>query len=93
MKWLIVVSLLFVVLSSGCVLLGDKYACKIDGDCVPATCCHPNETINKAFAPNCFGVACTDYCGGPLDCGCGTPVCENNKCGIKPTSEDFSWCS
>ena len=37
-------------------------ACSADSDCVPATCCHPTDALNKAYAPDCGGTLCTDVC-------------------------------
>jgi len=60
---------------------GNK-TCAIDTDCVPATCCHPTEVINKELAPDCSAVLCTMSCETILDCGQGEPVCKNNICEI-----------
>ena len=56
--------------------------CESDNNCVRATCCHATNVVNKNYAPDCIGVACTFDCSGPLDCGAGYPACENNKCVI-----------
>lgn len=66
----------------------DPYYCESDSDCTPSSCCHPTETVNKEFAPDCSGVACTLSCSGPLDCGCGVPSCENNRCTIKQANNE-----
>lgn len=57
--------------------------CNSDSDCVPAACCHPTECINKNYAPDCFGIFCTQVCEGPLDCGAGKCACVNNKCAVE----------
>tara|TARA_Y100000310_G_scaffold138289_2_gene137248 strand:- start:47292 stop:48008 length:717 start_codon:yes stop_codon:yes gene_type:complete len=56
--------------------------CKEDNDCVPAECCHPRYVVNKKYAPQCEGIACTESCEGPLDCGAGHPACEKGICVI-----------
>ena len=60
----------------------DPHSCKNDKDCVPATCCHAEECINKENAPKCKGVLCTAVCSGPLDCGKGYCGCVNGKCQV-----------
>ena len=57
--------------------------CIIDSDCVAATCCHPTAAVNKENQPDCQGTMCTLECQGPLDCGAGKIICENNLCTIK----------
>ena len=64
-------------------LVTDPSYCQIDTDCVKATCCHPRTAVNKSNAPSCTGIACDLSCQGPLDCGAGKIVCENNKCTVK----------
>jgi len=60
-----------------------KDFCNTDSDCVPASCCHSNSTVNKAFAPDCGKVFCTEECRtGTLDCGFGTIKCVNSKCTV-----------
>lgn len=62
----------------------DPVFCVTDSDCVPAQCCHATSVINKQYAPNCGGVACTLECQpGTLDCGYARPVCTNNRCAIE----------
>lgn len=68
----------------------EKY-CEKDEDCVPAQCCHATDVVNKKFAPNCGGIFCTQECQSPLDCGCGEPICIDNQCSIKKTSNE-SYC-
>lgn len=59
--------------------------CSIDADCVPAQCCHPTGTVNKADGPDCSGTLCTASCEGPLDCGAGEIKCVSNRCTIALT--------
>ncbi len=66
--------------------------CEVDSDCVPATCCHATDVINRKFMPNCSGIKCTMSCDTILDCKRGKPVCDNGKCVIKENinnSKDF----
>lgn len=58
-------------------------SCVADEDCVPATCCHPTQVVNKQFAPNCRAIMCTMSCETVLDCGRGMPVCNNGTCEVK----------
>ncbi len=66
----------------------DLAYCETDSDCVGATCCHPNAVVNREYAPDCSAVLCTLECSGPLDCGCGRPACENNRCTIVKESDE-----
>ncbi len=58
--------------------------CEVDADCAPAQCCHPENTVNKRFAPNCEEAICTAVCAGSLDCAAGEIKCVENKCVIVP---------
>jgi len=70
----------------------DKSYCERDSDCVPAQCCHSTSVVSKKFAPSCEGIVCTQECRpGTIDCGCGKPVCINNKCEVLWT-RTYSWC-
>lgn len=60
----------------------DHKACETDTDCVPATCCHATDVINKNFAPDCSDMMCTMSCETALDCGRGKPVCKDGICEI-----------
>jgi len=66
-------------------LIVEKTACYSDSDCVPDSCCHASAVVNKKYAPDCTGVACTQECSGPMDCGMGKPACVNNACTIVPS--------
>lgn len=59
----------------------NKKACFIDTDCVPASCCHAKDAVNKANAPSCAGSFCTMDCApGTIDCGQGEIKCVQNEC-------------
>ncbi len=79
---LITILLLFVLAcNSSAPKATDKTQCTQDSDCVPATCCHPKDAVNKASAPNCEMVACTQQCvPGTIDCGQGEIKCTQNQC-------------
>jgi len=68
----------------------DLRYCKSDGDCVPATCCHPPEVVNIKYAPDCRGMVCTEICEGPLDCGAGRIECIDSECRIIPANAQNS---
>ncbi|MBU0470281.1 MAG: hypothetical protein KJ598_05660 [Nanoarchaeota archaeon] len=56
-------------------------ACLVDGDCVPATCCHASDALNKAHGPSCKGVFCTAECQeGTIDCAQGEVKCVSGEC-------------
>jgi len=82
MKILILI-LIFAVLVSGCIQqnITDKYSCQTNEDCMPEQCCHPTSCINKAFQPNCSGIACTMECRPEtMDCGQGSCACIDSHC-------------
>lgn len=60
----------------------NEKSCKSDSDCVPATCCHATDVVNKEFAPDCSDIMCTMSCETVLDCGQGKPVCNAGMCDI-----------
>lgn len=62
--------------------LDSKKYCSSVEDCVPASCCHSEDVINKKFAPDCSNVFCTEVCSGPLDCNLGRIECVKNICTI-----------
>ncbi len=64
------------------VRIDDHMKCTSDQECVPATCCHATEVVNKNFSPNCSGRMCTMSCETILDCGRGKPVCNDGFCDI-----------
>lgn len=54
--------------------------CTSDGDCAPASCCHPRACVAKNKAPACEGERCTLNCiGGTMDCG-GRCLCLEGQC-------------
>jgi hypothetical protein len=58
--------------------------CRVDADCVPATCCHATACTPRRAAPDCAGVACTMECRpGTLDCGGGCE-CRQDRCVARP---------
>jgi len=60
-----------------------RRSCKVASDCVPATCCHAKDVVNKAFAPDCSDAFCTVECQYPsLDCGQADINCLDNTCTI-----------
>jgi hypothetical protein len=57
--------------------------CTTAADCVPATCCHASEAVNKAYAPDCTDIFCTAICeAGTLDCGQGEIQCLAGECTV-----------
>lgn len=55
--------------------------CVKDADCVPSACCHPEDAVNRAYAPDCSLVECTQECRpGTIDCNQGEIKCLNNEC-------------
>ena len=94
-KLFLVFVILGIIIASGCTQgnapASDKKSCTVDSDCVAASCCHPSDVVNKKYAPDCAAVSCTASCESILDCGCGKPVCINNKCEVQKTSSE-SWC-
>lgn len=58
--------------------------CKVDSDCIPASCCHPDSCVSYEQKPDCTSVLCSMSCEGPLDCGAGSCGCKKNKCVVVP---------
>lgn len=59
----------------------DTKYCQADEDCVPATCCHPDDCVNLANRPDCEGIMCTMECApNTMDCGQGYCACVDNEC-------------
>jgi len=57
--------------------------CSVDKDCVPATCCHASEAVNKENALKCGGMLCSAECEpGTIDCGQGEVKCVSGKCEV-----------
>lgn len=61
--------------------------CMVDGDCVPAECCHPAGCINRVAQKSCESAICTASCQGPLDCGAGSCGCVQGTCTIVPARD------
>jgi hypothetical protein len=40
-------------INNKCELIKTEKYCKKNEDCVPSSCCHPSELVNKEYAPNC----------------------------------------
>lgn len=78
----LITSLLLISCTSSSSISQEK-SCTQDSDCVPATCCHANTSINKEFAPNCQNVLCSMGCEpNTLDCSQGQVKCVNNACSV-----------
>ena len=97
-KYFLALAILGIIVVSACIQESntpgsneDKKFCNIDSDCVPASCCHPNDVVNKKYTPDCTDIGCTASCESILDCGCGKPVCLNNNCEVQKISSE-SWC-
>jgi len=56
--------------------------CSDDSECIPSSCCHSQECVNKNFSQNCSGTYCTQECSGPLDCNAGRCSCIEKKCKV-----------
>lgn len=77
------ISLIFVISCTQTKTIPENKACSVDTDCVPANCCHPNDTINLKFAPDCSSTMCTMECvPNTLDCGQGEVKCVNGECKV-----------
>ena len=60
----------------------DGMQCRVDSDCVPASCCHASECMNSRFELDCTGVMCTMHCApGTVDCGGGC-ACVDGRCEV-----------
>lgn len=82
MRWMVfLILILFSIGLIGCVPAEKE--CSADKDCVPATCCHASEAVNKEQAPDCKGILCTMECvPGTIDCGQGEIKCVKGNCEI-----------
>lgn len=79
--FLFLIFLVFLIFLTGCVPVDKK--CSTDEDCVPASCCHASEAVNKGYAPDCRGVLCSAVCEpGTMDCGQGKVGCVEGKCEV-----------
>ena len=78
--------IIILVLMAACVsvTIPDKNYCVADSDCVPAKCCHANESVNKIMSPNCQMISCSQECvPGTIDCNQGEIKCLNNECKVR----------
>ena len=79
---LVIVSL-FLISCKPNSLVPEEKQCTTDADCVPAQCCHPDDSVNKDHAPQCEGIFCTEECRpGTLDCGQGSIKCLVGACTV-----------
>lgn len=77
----IIVVLLFLTSCASLAPIPAEKQCSVDADCVPATCCHSADAVNKQSAPDCQDIVCTMQCEPEtLDCGQGEIKCVNNQC-------------
>lgn len=77
----LILCLFLISLLVGCAPAEKK--CSADEDCLPATCCHPSEAVNKEHAPNCKGMLCTAECvPETIDCGQGEIKCVKGSCEV-----------
>ena len=61
----------------------NNQSCRQDADCVPASFCHADKCMNKAYKTDCSGVFCSQECKiGTLDCGQASCGCVNKKCSV-----------
>jgi hypothetical protein len=65
---------------TGAEITPGRGSCRVDSDCVGATCCHPTACVARSVAPACSGMACTRSCSGPMDCGRGGCLCRAGRC-------------
>lgn len=61
--------------------------CYVDEDCVPNRCCgEGTSAVHVSLAPACRGIACTGSCDeNTIDCGCGIPICRDQRCTVART--------
>ena len=82
---LILLSIVLVgsIFLSACQNIPEEKVCSTDTDCVAATCCHADDVVNSANAPDCSGVLCTANCEpGTLDCGQMVASCVEGGCEV-----------
>lgn len=57
--------------------------CMVDEDCVPSICCHAQDAVNKANAPDCSATLCSLDCEAEtIDCGQGGIACIEGACTV-----------
>ena len=61
--------------------------CYVDEDCVPNGCCgEASNAVHVTDAPSCRGISCTGTCpDNSVDCGCGIPICRDQRCTVART--------
>lgn len=80
-KMFLLLGLLVLVVSCTQTNIPPEKQCQVDGDCIPSSCCHSTDAVNKNYPPDCEGIICTVDCqGGTLDCGQGEIKCLQNQC-------------
>lgn len=78
--WFLVFSVILTACATKPSVPAEKF-CESDADCVPAQCCHPDDAVNKDYAPDCSEVFCTMECRpGTIDCGQGEIRCVEKEC-------------
>jgi hypothetical protein len=80
---LLAISLIFVIACTQTKTIPENKICSVDTDCIPAGCCHSNDTVNLKFAPDCSSIMCTMECvPNTLDCGQGEVKCVERECKV-----------
>ncbi len=78
---LLLTMLMVVVACTSTKVIPENKLCSTNTDCIPATCCHPNDTVNKQFTPDCSSTMCTMECApNTLDCDQGEVKCVEGEC-------------
>ncbi|MBU0456886.1 MAG: hypothetical protein ABH824_04895 [Nanoarchaeota archaeon] len=69
------------VFLTSCSFVPAEKKCSADKDCVPASCCHAKDAVNKEHGPDCAGMLCTAVCEPEtIDCGQGDIKCVSGEC-------------
>ncbi len=84
----LIISLLITLFLASCTSsIPPEKQCSVNQDCVPSKCCHADDAVNKANAPNCNDIFCTQQCKpGTLDCNQGKISCVKGECKALITS-------
>ena len=84
MKKILIFNLIIILLFiTSCTTVPLEKKCLQDSDCVPATCCHPTDAVNKENAPTCGKIMCSQECAPEtIDCGQGEIKCIENECKV-----------
>lgn len=82
MRLLILIFSLLLITS--CATVAKEKQCVVNEDCVPATCCHAKDAVNKNFKPtDCTTTMCSSNCvEGTIDCGQGLIQCIKGECKV-----------